>query len=98
MAKGKRAAAALAAAAILLALLCSTLFIAFNAGHDCVGGDCGVCCRILFCQTVLKGLSLAARIAILAAALSYALRAVVCAREQSFRRCTPVSLKVKLTN
>ena len=46
MAKQKRIAAALIAAAMLLVLLGAALFLIEEAGHDCIGEGCPICLQM----------------------------------------------------
>ena len=98
MEKKKRVTAMLLAVAVLVVMLCSALFIAAEADHDCVGENCPVCYQINVCQNILKCLSLAVCVAVFFAAFTYILcRSVsVCAGVAA--SYTLVSLKVKLTD
>ena len=56
MAKQKRIAAALIAAAMLLVLLGAALFLIEEAGHDCIGEGCPVCLQMGICRDTLRAL------------------------------------------
>lgn len=45
---------ALIALAVVLALVSSVVFIAVEADHACIGGDCRICCQILNQISLLK--------------------------------------------
>jgi len=89
---------ALTAAALVLALLGSACFIVHNADHDCTGEDCFTCRVLALCAAALRGLTVI--VCVTAAALSMNAAA---ARDGRFsapaaERCTPVTLRVKLSN
>ncbi len=98
MAGHKRFAAAVLAAAALLVVLSSCLFIVGHADHDCTGEDCPVCEQIAVCIQSLNTAAAAAAAAALAVILPFRIRegrkaaALLCAVD------SPVSLKVKLSN
>ena len=98
MERRKQVVAVLLAMTILVAMLCSALFIAAEADHDCVGEDCPVCCQIHVCRDTLKSLSLAVYAAVFAAGFTYMLCMGVSACTDYAQSCTLVSLKVKLSN
>lgn len=54
MTKKTRITALLLAAAILTVMLCSAFYLALEAGHDCIGDGCAICCQIAVCRNVLK--------------------------------------------
>ena len=56
MTKKTRIAALLLAAAVLTVMLCSAFYLALEAGHDCIGDGCAICCQIAVCRNVLKKL------------------------------------------
>jgi len=98
MAKRNRCLALVMAAAILFVMLTSAFFIAAEAGHDCIGDGCEICCQVNICRAVLKGLALIAIAAVFAAAACAALCAVFAAWQEQVRNFTLVSLKVKLSD
>lgn len=98
MKKKTRVAAFLLAVAVLFVMLSSALFIAAEAGHECPGENCSVCCLINACREALKNLSLAVCVAVFAASLIYALRRRTFARAGHKAFHTPVTLKVRLSN
>ena len=98
MEKKKRIIAVLLAVTVLFVMLCSALFIAAEANHDCVGEGCPVCFQINACRSALKNLSLAVCAAAFAAAFAYAVCGGVSACAEAGARCTLVSLKVKLSD
>ena len=98
MTKKKRAFAALLALALLFVLLSSACYIALESGHDCIGDDCPVCCRIGFCKLVLKTVGRAAVTGVAVASAG----AVVCALThfivKTGNRPSLITLKVKLSD
>lgn len=54
--KRQRAAALIACVAFLFVTLCSILFLAKAAKHDCTGEDCPICARISEAENTLKKL------------------------------------------
>ena len=71
MTKKTRITALLLAAAILTVMLCSAFYLALEAGHDCIGDGCAICCQIAVCRNVLKKLSLSVCAAAFAVAFTY---------------------------
>ena len=98
MKKKKRIAAMLLAVTLLFVMLYSALFIAVEAGHDCIGESCPICCQINACRDALKNLTLAVCAAAFAAALTYTLCGRVLSRAKSVRFNTLVTLSVKLSD
>lgn len=98
MAKQKRIAAALIAAAMLLVLLGAALFLIEEAGHDCIGEGCPVCFQMGVCRSALKGLYWALCGLSLAAAVRCALCRDFSGCGESRPSFTLVTLKVKLSN
>lgn len=98
MAKQKRIAAALIAAAMLLVLLGASLFLIEEAGHDCIGEGCPVCFQAGLCRSALKGLYWALCGLSLAAAVRCALWGDFSGCGESRPSFTLVTLKVKLSN
>lgn len=88
----------IAAAAFLLAILCSMAYIAAEADHDCDGDGCAICAQISICRNTLKNLMTAVCAAVFAAAFIYILcrSASVCTYSVQFSSL--VSLKVKLSD
>lgn len=97
--KRQRAVACIVCAAYLLVTLCSVLFIAKEADHDCAGADCSVCARIAEAANELEKLGSGAPSAdstvVLAAACILAVFAVFTVAAPS---ATPVALKVRMNN
>ena len=98
MAKQKRIAAVLVAAAMLLVLLGAALFLIEEAGHDCIGEGCPVCFQMGICRNALRGFALALCALVLAAAVRRALYGYISAWVDVIPSFTPVALKVKLSN
>ena len=98
MAKQKRIAAALIAAAMLLVLLGAALFLIEEAGHDCIGEGCPVCLQMGICRNTLKGFALALCALVFAAVVRRALYDYISAWVDVIPSCTLVALKVKLSN
>ena len=96
MTKKTRMFTGLVAAAMVLVLLFSALYIAVEADHSCTGEDCAVCCQITLCRQLLVGL--AGTAAVLTAALPrFMLRAALPTAECA-GVFTLVALKVKLSD
>lgn len=98
MTKKRRTISLLVAAAVFFVMLCSALYIAEQAGHDCVGEKCPICYQISVCENTLKTLSVAACAAVFAAVSVYALCIGISICEETVLSYTLVSLKVKLTD
>ena len=98
MAKQKRFAAALIAAAMLLVMLGAALFLIEEAGHRCIGESCPVCFQAGICRSSLKGLSLALCTLFLAAAARCALYGRISCCANLLPSFTLVTFKVKLSN
>ena len=98
MTKKKRIISLVVAAAVFFVMLCSALFIAAEADHECVGENCPICYQINVCRNTLKNLSLAVCAAAFAAALSYTLCRGVSVCTDYAQSYTLVSLKVKLSD
>ena len=98
MTKKTRIAALLLAAAVLTVMLCSAFYLALEAGHDCIGDGCAICCQIAVCRNVLKKLSLSVCAGALAAAFTYTLRRGIFVCADYAQSYTLVSLKVKLSD
>ena len=86
------------AAALVLVLLFSALFIALEAHHDCQGDDCAICACISICQDLLQQLSAAALVLGLTLLLNRAVRTLVFAVRAAAAYPTPITLKVKLSD
>ena len=98
MTKKTRMFTGLVAAAMVLVLLFSALYIAVEADHSCTGENCAVCCQITLCRQLLEGLGLAGTVAVLTAALPrFMLRAALPTAECA-GVFTLVALKVKLSD
>ena len=94
----KRVIAAIMAALILCAIVCSLVFIRIEAHHDCRGDDCPVCEHIALCRDALWRLS---RVIIAAFALVGAASTLILSdvREKPCRAAsTPVLFGVKMLN
>lgn len=80
-------------------ILGSSLFVALESDHDCIGEGCEICLAVEQCEKVLTAASLAVG-AFFAAVIVPALAAaaVIAADKSSHKAATPVSLKVKLLN
>ena len=98
MVKSKRILAMLMAVAIFAVMLSSTLFLAEEVDHDCIGDGCQICVQMNVCRGILKSLSLVLHVAV--AVLLVA--CITCGRfwncEKSAHQVTLVTLKVKLSN
>ena len=98
MTKKTRIAALLLAAAVLTVMLCSAFYLALEAGHDCIGDGCAICCQIAVCRNVLRKLSLSVCAAVFAASLPYTLCRGISVCTDYAQSYTLVSLKVKLSD
>lgn len=98
MVKPKRILAMLMAVAIFAVMLSSTLFLAEEAHHDCIGDGCQICLQMNVCLGTLKGLSLALHAAVAALAVTCILCGNFSPCEESADHVTLVTLKVKLSN
>lgn len=85
-------------ALIALAMLSSAAFIAAEAGHDCTGEDCAVCCAISACVNLFKSLAVALSVPAGYACAFFGTGAVlkICGAFKASE--TPVTLKIKLLN
>lgn len=98
MARHNRYLALAIAIATLFIVLTSAYFIAAEAGHNCIGDGCQICCLVNACRAVLKGLALVIVAAVLAAVVCFALFYLLAACRKQARSCTLISLKVKLSD
>lgn len=98
MTKGSRFLTMLLAAIVAFVMLSSVVYVAVEADHDCIGEDCGICHQINTCDHLLKNLSFAVGIAVLAAALTYTLCRAILPCTDIIQAFTLVSLKVKLSD
>ncbi|MBP5305446.1 MAG: hypothetical protein J6Z02_06310 [Lachnospiraceae bacterium] len=96
--KLKKIASGVMATMMLLSVLFLASFIAFEAGHDCIGEECHVCESIKQCETVLmhigggKAVQTATYIPLIAVIFSASL--IAC----SYLQETLVSRKVRLND
>lgn len=98
MVKPKRILAMLMAVAIFAVMLSSTLFLAEEVDHDCIGDGCQICVQMNVCRGILKSLSLALYAAVAALAVACILCGSFNPCEESADHVTLVTLKVKLSN
>ena len=98
MTKKKRIISLAVAVAVLFVMLCSAVFVAAEANHDCVGENCPICYQISVCENTLKNLSLAVCAVVFAAVFIYTLCRSISACADAITSYTLVSLKVKLTD
>ena len=98
MAKKKRIIYLAVAVAVFFVMLCSAVYVAAEANHDCIGENCPICYYISVCEGILRGLSATVCAAAVTAALTHILRRSVSARAGEARCHTLVSLKVRLTD
>lgn len=94
---GKRSLTVLAAV-LALVMLCSVLFIALEADHDCQGDDCAVCAQISACVRLIEHLALSALAAAAAAVLPEAAPQAKDALARACHGVSLISLKVKLSD
>ncbi len=52
--KKKRFLAAAAVLVLALFMLFNLCFLVAESGHDCIGEDCPICCRISLCEELIK--------------------------------------------
>lgn len=98
MTKKNRKIAMLLAVAVIIVLVFSAFLIAVEAEHDCIGDNCPICQLIAICENNLHNLSLSFVSTALAFVLTYKLITIQTAYNIIREVCTPVSLKVKLSN
>ncbi|MBR1422416.1 MAG: hypothetical protein IJ571_03080 [Ruminococcus sp.] len=77
-------------------ILGSSLFVALESDHECIGEGCEICLAVEQCEKVLSAVSLAVGAFFAAAFLSVAAAAVIIIDMTAHRSATPISLKVKL--
>lgn len=94
----KNIAALILAAIAVVVMLFSSLFIIEHADHDCVGENCPICEQLYSCAQNLKNLSVALLVAASIAALAFSLCNGVRRLASVYVPCTPVFLKVKLSD
>ena len=87
-----------AAVIVLCFAVFSAFFIAAESDHDCTGHDCHICCQLSVCQSFLKNLCCAGKVAAFTVALIYILCSVSARGTDICAALTPVSMKVKLSN
>lgn len=98
MTKGNRIVAAVLAVIAVVVMLSSALFIVNHADHDCIGEDCPVCEQLDSCAQNLRNLSVALLAAASVVALAFSLCGGIKRLSPVCAPCTPVLLKVKLSN
>ena len=98
MTNRKRIISIIAAATLLLSILCSMVYIAAEADHDCVGDGCAICAQISICRNTLKDQMTAVCAAVFAAAFIYILCRIASVCTDSVQFSSLVSLKVKLSD
>ncbi len=81
---------------LLAVLLCSLIFIAAEAHHDCCGEDCLICACIRVCTSALRSVSLHAAVKTVLAAVSLCLSAALIFLSFRLNGVTPVIAKVRL--
>ncbi|MBR6004542.1 MAG: hypothetical protein IK068_07470 [Lachnospiraceae bacterium] len=89
---------ALVASVLVLSLMLSLSFVAFEAHHDCEGEDCPICICLEECVNTIKGFcdSLPILSAFVAVILTVALCSFVESKELVFN--TPISIKVRMND
>ena len=93
-----KAAAIVMIAAVLLFLLVSTFFIAYEADHECTGEDCPVCALIQIVENNLRQLGSGAPVAAAVSSLILLSLVLQIRPEYSITISTPVSRKTRLNN
>lgn len=88
----------LMAALLAFALLCSVLFMAVEAHHDCTGQDCPVCQQLSACGHMLKTAAVSACAAVFAAALPLLVCMIFSVRTAPVQADTLVTRKIKLSD
>lgn len=98
MAKKNRIFTGLLAAMVVFVMLFASFYIISETGHHCVGDDCPICCQISVLEGALKSVSFAS-CAVAAAAVTVWVKDLFSGMfAGDVPVCTPVSLKVKLSN
>ncbi len=98
MTNQKRTMALLIAAAFIVVVLFSTAYVAAESDHDCLGGDCQICCQLSVCRSILESIMLIACAEAFAAVLVCMLCAFMPRFAEGSLLFTLVSLKVKLSD
>lgn len=98
MMTNRRTIALLIVAAFVVVMLFSTVYVAAEADHDCLGGDCQICCQLSICQSILKSIVLIVCAGFFAAVLICLLCIFVSRFAEETVFFTLVSLKVKLSD
>lgn len=98
MSSNKRFLTVLLSVVMLLVVLASSLYIAQESNHACIGENCPICLQLSLCRTLLKKSASASRAAVLLAAVRYLLYKAVPAFTTGCGVYTLVSLRVKLSN
>lgn len=97
MTNKKRFVAGLTAALFLAVILSFSFVIALEAGHECIGENCGICLIISACENVLESAGCAAAVILISAAVLH----TVCRILKHFAKVPShrslISLKVKLS-
>lgn len=88
----------LTALAVAFVLLSSLAFIVLEADHDCAGEGCQICCCIENCENLLRQLTGALTVSFGIVAAIYALGIVCSELAKEITACTPITLKVKLSD
>lgn len=98
MKRKTRVTALLLAALVALAVVFSCAVIVCESGHECSGADCEICLAVASCAGFLRFAGLAAVALAFVLAAFFRCAPVVRSRRASFRRQSPVILRVKLLN
>lgn len=97
MRKQKRVLAAFLAGLVLAAVLFSLLFLAAEAGHDCIGEECHICAQMDVCMRLLQSVT-AVLFAAVAATVCFFACDVLRGRTAPAFSATLVKLNIKLSN
>lgn len=83
---------------VLLFLLVSTYFIAYEADHECTGEDCPVCALLQISENSLRQLGSGVPAAAAASSLFVLILVMQIFTDESVALPTPVSRKTRLNN
>lgn len=83
---------------LLVALLFSGFYIAFEADHDCTGEDCPICICIHQCETILNQLGYAAALLFSVVVPIFSIALFIMFSAHVFMQDTLVSRKVRMND
>ncbi len=94
----RRIFSALMAIIIIVSVLCPICFLIAEAGHECPGEDCPVCCAINICENVLKLFGFVS-CSLISAAVIRLIAVLISEKYREYFHCDSlISMKVKMTD